>query len=172
MLLKLKPGEKGLGGNVEEFNTLEIKLSDLVKEEISNEMPGWVVKLHSADKDYTALEDYSTKTIYIKNIKNMNWYDAFLHELNHAIQETYNLPVGSSPERVMDSPEYLQHVWNNYKPLIKYIFRNSNIKFDVNKKFDELSEKALYRLSDLAYMMIQGEIDAEFLHTINKHTAL
>ena len=66
MLLKLKPGEKGLGGNVEEFNTLEIKLSDLVKEEISNEMPGWVVKLHSADKDYTALEDYSLKTIYIK----------------------------------------------------------------------------------------------------------
>ncbi|MBR5199808.1 MAG: hypothetical protein IKW20_08315 [Bacteroidales bacterium] len=119
---------------------------------------------------------YSNRTIEINDYLSDDCFGTLVHEVNHAIQDYYNLPNGFNTRLAEGMPDFLTYVANHYATYVKYVLRmQSKYDNDFYRKIGtrEFTEGEILALDGnvhsllayCAYTLVQGEIWArEYVH--------
>jgi hypothetical protein len=164
-----------------ESNYEPLSLKDIVNITLENDWKVYIVKNNIDDESNLAYTDTENKIIVLRENDN-DLYNNFIHELNHVVQFEYNLPSGYNISRAYNNTSFLQYIYDNFKPLLKYMLRRTMISenisiynektgkseyFTVDDKVDinKLNVNFKELLAYISYVLIDGELAAQrFMH--------
>lgn len=132
----------------------------------------WTILLVNNDTyvSYDGVTISSEKLICISR-SSSDLYNTLVHELNHAVQNTYNLPHGGTTSSVSWFKYYLRYLVKHFMPVLEYKFRRAGfgiVEYERLKKTGDIytvSRRVLSQIEQLGYELLQGELFAEhFTH--------
>ena len=147
-----------------------VHLSDLIDvSQFPKRIQNIVVKIDSVPGEGGHYSP-SRNEIVISEGNTDSYFDTLVHEVDHAIQETYSLPSGFHWDTAYNMHDLLSYITKRYPNYVSFVARRAANSFDNyleklrNGKemsvFDIKSMSNVTRmiLAKAAYMMIQGEI--------------
>ncbi len=129
----------------------------------------WTILLVNNDTN-NGITIPSEKLICISR-ESSDLYNTLVRELNHAVQNTYNLPHGGTTSSVSWFKDYLQYLVKHFMPVLEYKFRRMGFdkaEYAGLKKTGDIytvSRRVLSQIEQLGYELLQDELFAEhFTH--------
>lgn len=129
----------------------------------------WTILLVNNDTN-DGVTIFSEKLICISR-SSSDLYNTLVHELNHAVQNTYNLPHGGTTSSVSWFKDYLRYLVKHFMPVLEYKFRRMGFdraeyaRLKKTGDINTVSRRVLSQIEQLGYELLQGELFAEhFVH--------
>ena len=110
-------------------------------------------------------------TIVIDPVQDSDHFGTLIHEINHLLQERYNMPHGFNPGLAYAMPDFLAYVVNHYPNYIKYMLYRTGYSNDIEIIYGKdgdarIMEESFLKMpihlhniiSHCSYMLVQGEL--------------